>query len=87
MFLIRRCILKKPDVEDFLGIVREEVLLKPVDSPLDRFFRMLLHDFWGFITDNDERSLNNYRELRRRQFLLELLNVPGKISFGESAGG
>src|SRR6266508_1638700 len=86
MFLVGRLVFEKPDIENLRGVIRKEVLLELVNSPLDRFLSVLLHHGFWFITHNDERRLSNDRELRGRQSLLQVTDVPGKFSFGKFPG-
>jgi len=55
---------------NLVRIFREEVLFEFVDCPLDGVFSALLDDGGGFITDHDERTLNDNREVRARSFFL-----------------
>src|SRR5258705_11303784 len=87
MFLIRLGILKKPDVENLLRVAREEVSFEPVNCPFDGFNSMFLHDNSGFVTNHDERPLNNNRELRRRQCLLILIKMSAQKKCCGSAWG
>ena len=70
MFLVRCFILEEPDVEDYIRVFREEVLLEFVDCPFDGTFGAFLYLLPRFITNDDERRLNNNRELIGRQSLL-----------------
>jgi hypothetical protein len=53
----------KSQIEDFGRIVWEEVLFEMINCPLHRILDPPLQDVWRFVTDDDEGSLDNKKEI------------------------
>jgi hypothetical protein len=69
VFVVRVLVLEQPDVENVLRVVREEVLLQFFYRPFDRAAGAFLDDIRWLVADNNERTLDDDREVLRWQSL------------------